>query len=105
MDALCLFLRRHCYPCRYVDLVPLFGRSIPELCLINNTFNTNLSLCSQRNFNSVFDAECFYMYVSICIIGLILSECPIINIFISLRWEGAIGNFFYKYQLNEMRHG
>ena len=38
MDALCLFLRRHCYPCRYVDLVPLFGRSIPELCLINNTF-------------------------------------------------------------------
>ena len=38
IDALCLFLRRHCYPCRYVDLVPLFGRSIPELCLINNTF-------------------------------------------------------------------
>ena len=21
-----------------------------------------------------------------------------------LRWEGAIGNFFYKYQLNETRH-
>ena len=34
MEALCLFLRRHCYPCRYFDLVPLFGRS----CLINNTF-------------------------------------------------------------------
>ena len=49
------------------------------------TFNTNLSLCSQRNFNSVFDAECFYMYVSICIIGLMLSECPIIIIFIPLN--------------------
>ena len=37
------------------------------------------------NFNSVFDAECFYMYVSICIIGLMLSECPIIIIFISFN--------------------
>ena len=38
LEALCIFLRRHCYPCRYLDLVPMFGRSVHELSLINNTF-------------------------------------------------------------------
>ena len=38
IEALCIFLRRHCYPCRYLDLIPMFGRSLHELCLINNAF-------------------------------------------------------------------
>ena len=36
IEALCIFLRRHCYPCRYLDLIPMFGRSLYEICLINN---------------------------------------------------------------------
>ena len=28
IEALCLFLTRHSYPCRYFDLVPMFGRAI-----------------------------------------------------------------------------
>ena len=38
LEALCIFSRRHCYPCRYLDLIPMFGRSVHELRLINNTF-------------------------------------------------------------------
>jgi len=36
IEGLCIFLRRFAYPCRYSDLVPLFGRSVPELSMINN---------------------------------------------------------------------
>ena len=35
-EALCLVFRRFAYPCRYGDLVPLFGRPVPELCMIAN---------------------------------------------------------------------
>ena len=37
MEGLCLMLKRLAYPCRYFDLIPLVGRSIPELCMITNT--------------------------------------------------------------------
>ena len=36
MEALCILLRRFCYPCRYSDLVSMFGRPIPELSMITN---------------------------------------------------------------------
>ena len=29
IEALCITLRRFTYPCRYSDLVPIFGRSVP----------------------------------------------------------------------------
>lgn len=35
-EALCILLRRMAYPCRYNDLVPQFGRPVPELSLICN---------------------------------------------------------------------
>ena len=35
-EGLCILLKRFAYPCRYVDMNPRFGRSIPELCLISN---------------------------------------------------------------------
>ena len=38
IEALCLFLRRHSYPCLYFDLVPMFGRAIEEMSLISTTF-------------------------------------------------------------------
>lgn len=36
-EALCMVLRRFAYPCRYSDLVPQFGRPIPEMSMITNT--------------------------------------------------------------------
>lgn len=36
IEALCIFLKRLAYPCRYGDMIPRFGRSVPELSLICN---------------------------------------------------------------------
>ena len=36
IEALCIFLKRHAYPCRYLDLIHRFARPAPELCIINN---------------------------------------------------------------------
>ena len=36
VEALCIFLERHAYPCRYSDLMHRFARPVPELCIINN---------------------------------------------------------------------
>ena len=36
IEGLCVLLRRLAYPCRYVDLIPLFGRSKAELSIISN---------------------------------------------------------------------
>ncbi|CAB4044284.1 Hypothetical predicted protein [Paramuricea clavata] len=34
LEALCILLKRFAYPVRYCDMVPMFGRSVPELCKI-----------------------------------------------------------------------
>ena len=36
IEALCICLKRYAYPCRYLDIIPRFGRPVPELCIINN---------------------------------------------------------------------
>ena len=36
VEALCIFLKRFAYPCRYVDMIPRFGRPEPQLCMISN---------------------------------------------------------------------
>ena len=36
LEALCLLLRRLAFPCRYSDLIPKFGRPVPELSVIYN---------------------------------------------------------------------
>ena len=54
-EALCIVLSRLAYPCRYVDMVPLFGRSVPQLSmifkqaidLINSIHNHRLSDLNQ----------------------------------------------------------
>jgi len=33
-EALCMLLRRFAYPCRYEDLVPRFGRPVPQLSMV-----------------------------------------------------------------------
>ena len=35
-EAFCMLLRGFAYLCRYVDLMPQFGRSLPEISLITN---------------------------------------------------------------------
>ena len=36
IEGLSILLKRFAYPCRYSDMISLFGRSIPELCIITN---------------------------------------------------------------------
>ena len=36
LEGLCIILRRFAYPCHYCDLIPIFGRPVPELCMIAN---------------------------------------------------------------------
>ena len=36
VEALCVTLKRFTYLCRYADLVPRFGRPVPQLCVITN---------------------------------------------------------------------
>ena len=36
VEALCICLKRFAYPCRYADLIPRFGRPVPQLCMIAN---------------------------------------------------------------------
>ena len=50
MEALCIFLSRFAYPCRYGDMIKHFGMSVPQLCLINNYMIDHL----YGNFNHLF---------------------------------------------------
>ena len=36
IEGFCITLRRFAYPCRYSDLIPRFGRPVPELSMISN---------------------------------------------------------------------
>lgn len=36
LEALCILLERHSYPCRYSDMVARFAKPVPVLCMINN---------------------------------------------------------------------
>lgn len=37
LEGLCVLLRRMSFPCRYSDMIPRFGRPVPELSMIANT--------------------------------------------------------------------
>ena len=47
LEALCIFLRRFAYPVRYGDMIPAFGRSVPELSMISNKILNHI----HENFN------------------------------------------------------
>ena len=36
-EGLCILLKRFAFPCRFSDMIPIFGRPVPELWMINNT--------------------------------------------------------------------
>ena len=49
LEAFCVLLKRFTYPCRYADIIPVFGRSVPELSLtINHMLDFNYS--THRHF-------------------------------------------------------
>lgn len=54
IEGLCMLLKRFTYPCRLSDMIPRFGRSVPELSLIlsevcNYVYNTHGHLLSDLN--------------------------------------------------------
>ena len=36
IEGLCILLKRFAYPCRYSDMLPIFGRAVPELSMVCN---------------------------------------------------------------------
>ncbi|XP_078379986.1 uncharacterized protein LOC144662926 [Oculina patagonica] len=53
-EGLCIALKRFAYPCRYSDMIPIFGRSVAELSMISNEvvdwiYNTHGHRVSQWN--------------------------------------------------------
>ena len=42
VEALCILLRRLAYPCRFGDIVPIFGRSVPELSNITSVMMAHM---------------------------------------------------------------
>jgi len=36
VEALSMYLKRFAYPCRYADMVPLFSRPVPQICMVTN---------------------------------------------------------------------
>ena len=54
MEGLCMLLKRLAYPCRYSDMIPRFGRPVPEMSMMANVvldwiFNDHLT-----DFNQPF---------------------------------------------------
>ena len=54
LKAYCVLLLSFAYPCRFGDMTPVFGRSVPELSLITNhmldfTYNTHGHLLQDIN--------------------------------------------------------
>ena len=36
VEAMCIFLKRCLYPCRYADMIPYFGRAVPDYSIISS---------------------------------------------------------------------
>ena len=36
IECQCMFLKRLTYPCRYIDMVSRFAKSVPEICMFTN---------------------------------------------------------------------
>ena len=53
-ETLCIELKRFAYPCRYSAMISMFGRSVAELCMINNEvvdwiYNTHGHRVTKKN--------------------------------------------------------
>ena len=50
-EALCIFLKRFSYPCRYSDMIPRFGRPVPQYCIISTEIMNLIHLRSSHLLN------------------------------------------------------
>ena len=50
VEALCVFLKRFSYPIRYGDMIPMFGRPVPELSIISYNILNHI----YANYNRLF---------------------------------------------------
>ena len=79
-EALCMFLQRFAYPCRYVDMISNYGRSIPEFSIVTNMmveyiYGTFSHVLSDFN-HPIFDTSKLEEYcVAIHNKGAPLSNC------------------------------
>ena len=78
MTGLCIMLKRLTYPRRYSDMIPAFGISVPELCMIYNThyiFNEDGHLIGRWN-HTLLSSENLQRYAnSIAAKGAALQNC------------------------------
>lgn len=56
LTALCVLLRRFAYPCRYWDIMPRFGLSVPQLSMICNE-GMNFMYDNWRHLLQTFNQE------------------------------------------------
>ena len=80
MTGLCIMLKRLTYPYRYSDMIPAFGISVPELCMIYDTvvdyiFNEHGHLIGRWN-HTLLSSENLQRYAdSIAAKGAALQNC------------------------------
>lgn len=53
IEALTMFLEIFPYPCFYSDLIPLFGRPVPEIFMISNTVLDGIYMSFHLAFTSI----------------------------------------------------
>ena len=68
MEGLCMLLKRFAYPCRYGDMIPLFGRPVPVICMITNhvldfIYNNHSMLITEWN-NSLLRPNLLEVYAN-----------------------------------------
>lgn len=80
MEGLCILLNRMAYPCRYSDMINLFGRPVPFLSMATNVvldfiFETHGHRITRWN-NHILNSECLENYArAITMKGAALSNC------------------------------
>ena len=80
MEGLCILLKRCAYPCRYSDMIPIFGRSVPELCMISNEvtnwmFENHGHRLTEWN-NTILNAAALHTYAdAVASKGAALTNC------------------------------
>ena len=66
IEALCIYLKIYACPCRYLDMIPRFGRPVSGLCIINSyslNFNYNRRNYLLNTMNQVWlSPNCFQLF-------------------------------------------
>ena len=79
MEGLCMLLRRLAYPCRYSDLIPIFGRPVPEISMITTRvadfiYENHGRRITEWN-DDVLNTNCLERYAAIHVKVSALNNC------------------------------